>query len=253
MTRRSVTLAVAVALVCAPLTSIGGAPAVAGAGVDAGRSDGVPRHRPQLKPLPRPAHFQRRVTSRYLPFLPGMRWVYRGFGSEGGDHEVVTVLSRTKLIAGVSATVVRDVVHNSGRLTERTFDWYGQDDRGRVWYLGENTKAYENGHVSRAGSWETGVHGARAGVVMFRHGRVGVRYWQEFWRGHAEDQGMLLDRDTRIGVAGGHFDHARMTKDTSPLEPRVVEFKFYARGVGVVAEIDSSPEPGRVALVSFSR
>lgn len=164
----------------------------------------------------------------------------------------MTVLTRTKQIAGIRATVVRDIVHNHGRLIERTFDWYAQDDRGRVWYLGENTKAFGGGHVSRHGSWKTGVHQAQPGVVMFRHPRLGVRYWQEFYRGHAEDQGQLLDRDTRVGVAAGTFRHTRMTEDTSPIEPTVVEFKFYARGIGVVAEIDASPQPGRVSLVSFS-
>jgi hypothetical protein len=209
--------------------------------------------RPQVTPLPAASHFQRHVTNRYFPLSPGMRWVYRGFGSEGGDRDVVTVLGRTKPIAGIRATVVRDVVHNHGRLIERTFDWYGQDDRGRVWYLGENTKAYEGGHVSTTGSWETGVHGARPGVIMFKHPRLEVRYWQEFLRGQAEDQGQVLDLATRVGVPAGHFRHARMTEDTSPIEPHVVEFKFYAPGVGVVAEIDASPAPGRVALIKFTK
>jgi hypothetical protein len=217
-----------------------------------GMSGAPPALRPQLKPLPAPSHFQRHVTSRFFPLRPGMRWVYRGFGSEGGDRDVVTVLSRTKMIAGIRATVVSDIVHNHGRLIERTFDWYAQDDRGRVWYLGESTKAFEGGQVSTEGSWETGVHGARPGVVMFKQPRLEVRYWQEFLRGAAEDQGQVLDLAARVGVPAGHFRHARMTEDTSPLEPNVVEFKFYAPGVGVVAELDASPEPGRVALIRVS-
>ncbi|MEJ7742450.1 MAG: hypothetical protein WKF73_07835 [Nocardioidaceae bacterium] len=31
-------------------------------------------------------------------------------------------------------------------------DWYGQDGRGRVWYLGENSHAYDHGGVSTEGS-----------------------------------------------------------------------------------------------------
>jgi hypothetical protein len=188
-----------------------------------------------------------------MPLLPGMRWVYRGFGSEGHQRDVMTVLDRTKMIKGIRATVVRDIVHERGRLIERTVDWYAQDDRGRVWYLGERTKAFEGGHVSTEGSWETGVHGARAGVVMFKHPRVGARYWQEFLRGHAEDQGTVLDRSTKVGVPAGHFRHVRMTEDTSPIEPRIVEFKFYAAGVGVVSEVDVSPGAGHVSLVKFTK
>jgi hypothetical protein len=223
--------------------------AVGSRGMQAGAAP-QPKSAPPLIPLPPPSHFQRHVTNRYFPLQPGVRWVYRGFGSEGHERDVVVVLSRTKQIAGIRATVVRDVVRSTrGRLIERTFDWYAQDGRGRVWYLGENTHAYEGGHVSTEGSWETHVDGARAGVIMFKHPRVGVRYWQEFLRGVAEDQGELLDRGTRVGVPAGHFRHARMTEDTSPLEPRVDEFKFYARGIGVVLELDASPEQGRVVLI----
>jgi hypothetical protein len=209
---------------------------------DAGR-------RPQFIPLPAPGRFARHVTNRYLPWKPGTRWVYRGFGSEGHERDVVKVLHRTKTIEGITATVVRDVVRHHDRLIERTFDWYAQDGRGRVWYLGENTHAYEHGHVDTEGSWEAGVDGARAGIVMFRHPHVGKRYWQEYYAGHAEDQGVVLDRSTKAGVIAGHFKHVRMTEDTTPLEPRTVEFKFYAPGVGVVLELDASPEQGRVELV----
>jgi hypothetical protein len=204
---------------------------------------------PDLIPLPPPGHFVRHVTNRYLPWKPGTRWIYRGFGSEGHERDVVVVMERTKLIEGIKATVVRDVVRHKGHLIERTFDWYAQDRRGRVWYLGENTHAYEDGQVSTEGSWMTGVDGARAGVVMFPHPRIGRVYWQEFYRDHAEDQGKVLDLSTQVSVIAGHYDHVRMTEDTSPLEPRVNEYKFYARGVGVVFELDVSPEQGRVELV----
>ena len=44
---------------------------------------------------------------------------------------------------------------------EVTNDWYAQDSDGNVWYLGEDTKEYEDGKVvSTAGSWEHGVDGA---------------------------------------------------------------------------------------------
>jgi hypothetical protein len=251
MRNRGTAAIAAAALACAAPLALAGATGGADAAT-APPAKATSTLRPSLKPLPAPAHFQRHVTNRYFPLRVGMRWVYRGFGSEAGDRDVVTVLSRAKQIAGIRATVVRDVVHNHGRLIERTFDWYGQDDRGRVWYLGENTKAYGGGHVSTAGSWETRVDGARPGVIMFKHPRLEVRYWQEFLRGQAEDQGMLLDLSTRVGVPAGHFRHVRMTEETSPLEPRVAEFKFYAPGVGIVSEIDASPEQGHVALIKFT-
>ena len=81
----------------------------------------------------------------------------------------VTVTSRTRDISGIQATVVHDKVTAQGELVENTFDWYAQDVCGNVWYLGENTKEYEDGQVvSTAGSWEHGVDGAMAGVVVRR-------------------------------------------------------------------------------------
>jgi hypothetical protein len=254
MRNRRSAAAVGVALMCAaPLVVAGSAagsdmrtvaPATAH---QAGKAE-----RPRLVPLPPASHFARHVTNRHLPLRPATRWVYRGYGSEAHERDVVTVLSRTKQIKGIEATVVRDVVRRNGHLIERTFDWYGQDRRRRVWYLGENTHAYEHGHVSTEGSWKAGIDGARAGIVMFRHPRVGVTYWQEFYRGHAEDQGTTLDLATRVAVPLGRFKHVRMTEDTTPLEPSVTEFKFYAPGVGVVLEIDASPEQGRVVLVKHT-
>ena len=60
---------------------------------------------------------------------------------------------------------MRDTVTERGQVVEDTFDWYAQDARGNVWYLGEDTKEYENGKVvSTKGSWEAGVNGARPAI-----------------------------------------------------------------------------------------
>ena len=54
-----------------------------------------------------------------------------------------------------------------GEKVEDTFDWYAQDKDGNIWYLGEDTKEYEDGKVvSTEGSWEAGVDGAQAGVIV---------------------------------------------------------------------------------------
>jgi hypothetical protein len=68
----------------------------------------------------------------------------------------------------VTATVVQDRVYTNGELTEDTFDWYAQDQDGNVWYLGEDTKELQGGQVvSTEGSWEAGVNGAEAGIIMW--------------------------------------------------------------------------------------
>ena len=200
-----------------------------------------------------PADFVARVDNPYWPMLPGSRWVYRESDADGTEMRVeVTVTERTKRILGIDATVVHDVVTEDGELVEDTYDWYAQDTAGNVWYLGEATKEYEHGKVvTTAGSWEAGVDGAQAGVVMPAKPRVGLAYRQEHYAGEAEDRGRVLSLDERVEVPFGSFDGVVMTKDWTPLEPDVLEHKFYARGVGPVLALGLSGGGGREELVRF--
>ena len=250
-TGAAATVALTAALLSTSAVSTSSGAAVAAAAT-ASASAPAPASRPPLIPLPPPRNFVRRVDNPYSPFLAGARWVYRGGTPQEPERIVVKVLRRTRMIEGIRATVVRDTVRVDGELKEDTFDWFAQDRRGRVWYLGEATREYEDGRVvSTEGSWETGLDGARAGVVMFRHPRVGRPYRQEYYATHAEDQARFLTLDTRVATRAGSFRRVRMTEDTTPLDPSIAELKFYARGVGVVLEHDLAPEAGRSELVRY--
>ena len=187
------------------------------------------------------------VDNPYFPLPVGRQWVYR----EGDQRDVVTVTDRTKLIAnGVVARVVTDHVTRKGVPVEITEDYYAQDRKGTVWYLGEDTTEYAHGKpVSMEGSFEAGVDGARAGIIMPAHPRVGMRYRQEFLRGHAEDRAKIVSLNQRVKVPRGRYRHTLMTLETNPLEPDVLEAKFYARGVGVVLAVGISGDLDREELV----
>ena len=187
---------------------------------------------------------------------PGSRWVYRETDPDGTRQRVVvTVTKRTKLIAnGVTARVVSDVVTEEGKFVEVTDDWYAQDRRGNIWYLGEATTEYENGKpVSTSGSFEAGVDGAQAGVIMPANPRPGLRYRQEYYKGQAEDRAKVIGLREQAEVPFGHFRPALMIKEDNPLEPKVLEFKFYARGIGPVLAVSVSGGADREELVSFKR
>lgn len=247
--RRSVAVAASVVLLGTLAYSVQPGSAVATIPADEARS--APKA-PPTTPLPPPSHFIQQVDNLYSPFLPGMRWIYGGQTAKGQERITVDVLKRTKMIEGIRTTVVHDVVKLDGELIEATFDWYAQDLRGNVWYLGEATKEYRNGRVvSREGSWEAGVDGAMAGIVMFAHPNLNEPYRQEFYRGHAEDQAQFLTLSTQATTEAGHFSHVRLTEDTTSLDPTVVELKFYAPGVGIVQEFDLSPDAARTELLSF--
>jgi len=202
-----------------------------------------------------PANFTTAVDNPYMPLRPGSVWVYRDVEADGArGRDVVRVLRRTKVIAGVRALVVRDRATRGSRLIEDTQDWFAQDRAGNVWYLGEATQAYTNGRPSStAGSWEAGVRGAQAGVLMPAHPAAGLQYRQEYRRGTAEDHARVLSIDDQVQSPFGHFSPAVLTKEFSRLEPNDLEYKLYAKGVGLVAAIGVSGDLSREVLVSYRK
>lgn len=202
-----------------------------------------------------PKDFTTRIDNPYWPMRPGSRWVYREQGTHGHAMRiVVTVTGRTRKVAGVTARVIHDVATQNGRLEEDTYDWYAQDRTGNVWYLGEDTRSFRNGKVrSSGGSWEAGVDGAQAGVMIPAHPRVGMSYRQEYLAGHAEDAARVLSLDEQAEVPFGHVTDALLTKDYTPLEPKMLEYKLYAKGVGPVLTVGVSGDVGMEQLLRFDR
>jgi hypothetical protein len=199
-----------------------------------------------------PGAFSTHIDNPYWPMKPGTRCVYRETDGHGGRQRVVVrVTRRTKRVAaGIRARVVRDTVTEGGKLVEDTFDYYAQDAKGSVWYLGEDTTEYENGKpVSKEGSWEAGVDGAKAGIIMLAHPKVGRRYKQEDYPGHAEDGAKVLSLREQVQVPAGHYRRALLIKEFNPLEPKVLEYKLYARGVGPVLAVGISGGSDREELL----
>lgn len=200
-----------------------------------------------------PADFVAVIDNPWWPMPVGRRWVYRETDGEGSVKQVeVTVTGQTREIAGITATVVHDLVTEDGDPVEDTLDWYAQDRDGNVWYLGEATQELEGGKVvSTAGSWEAGVDGAQAGVVMPADPQPGMTYRQEHYAGHAEDAARVLSIDEWVEVPAGAFKDALLTHDHTPLDPDILEYKLYARGVGPVLTLDISGGSGREELQGF--
>ena len=203
-----------------------------------------------------PAAFTHPVQNRYFPLTPGLLTHLRG--TDGDEHflEKVRVTHRTKLIAGVSAVVVRDVVRRpDGTVAEATDDWYANDDLGNVWYLGEDTATYdEHGQLEdRAGSWQAGVDGAEPGVIMPAEARPSTANRMEFSKGVAEDQAWVVQHLGRVTTRGGRFTDIVRTLEWSRLEPRVISQKFYAAGLGIVEERDLAAGDEQFWVVSATK
>ena len=228
--------------------------ASAGAVATAVTAEGAPAH-PSSAGV-QAAHFAHPQPNPYFPLVPGTVTRLRGTDSGEHLHERVTVTHRTRMIQGVRTRVVRDVLFRAdGSVAEKTHDWYADDSGGNVWYFGERTATYdERGHVeSREGSWEAGVDGARAGLIMPADPHPTDAYRQELYRGRAEDQAWVVQGNAVVRTPMRRFRHAVRSLEWSRLEPGVVSVKFYARGVGIVREKDLAGGSEVFEVVSVDR
>jgi hypothetical protein len=187
------------------------------------------------EPVLRAIEFSTRITNPYFPMPVGRKLVYRGVKDGKPQRDVVTVTHRTRLVA------------------EKTADWYAQDKRGNVWYLGERTAAYANGEVDTSGSWEAGVNDAEPGVVMKAHPYIPCAYRQEFLRGEAEDTAWVVRTGGTVTVPYGTLHHILVTLEATRIEAGLYDKKIYAAGIGIVSETALTGQRETARLVRVIR
>ncbi len=188
-------------------------------------------YNPQINPN----DFVSTINNKYLTFTPGTKYIYQGKAEEGTERVEVYVTNDIKKVMGVNAIVVWDREWLNGELIEDTKDWFAQDKYGNVWYFGEDSKELVDGKiVSRAGSWEAGVNGAKPGIVMKANPKAGDKYRQEYLKGEAEDMAEVVALGVGVKVGYGSFSNCLQTRDWTPLEPGADEYKYYCPEVGVV-------------------
>jgi hypothetical protein len=225
---------------------------------------GEDRYDPNFDPALFEYDFRNLSTSNpYFPLAIGNHWKY-----QGGDETIeVRILDQTKLIEGVTCIVVNDLVKEDGVDLEDTDDWYGQRRDGTVDYCGEISKNFElfagddpevAELVDVEGSWKAGRDGDLAGTQFPRWPEVGMVYRQEWSPGNAEDAARVVSVSYRYGDEREFDRHvpralARLlcslgdcvvTAEFTPVEPGVLEYKYYAPGIGLFLEVD--PESGDV-------
>jgi len=240
--------------------TIGAAAALAGAAALAIGS-WVPAAGAKGPPAPKASHFGHRsnlVTNIWFPLARGSVYVYDGQKDGKAARDVMTVTSKVKNITGIRAAVVNDRLFLNGQLAERTTDWYAQDKRGTVWYLGEKTAELNaRGKVtSTEGSFLNGRDGAKGGIFMPARPAVGQSFQQESFKGQAEDRFRILDMAASITTPAVSSKSAMLTEETTPLEPGVVDHKYYVQGIGTVKEQQVAGAPAGQeevsTLVSFT-
>ena len=165
---------------------------------------------------------------------------------------MVTVTNQTKVILGVTATVVSDIADHNGTILERTSDWFAQDKQGNVWYLGEDTVHFVGKKADTSGSWEAGVNGAVPGIIMEANPQVPEAYRQEYFAGEAEDTAWIVDRGGTVTVPYGKVRNVLTTLEATMLEPGAYDQKIHGPGIGIVSELAITGDAEYANLVSVT-
>lgn len=200
---------------------------------------------------PLPLALQATVTNPFFPLPLGRTLAYETQTANGLETDTVDVLAHPTGVNGFPVTEVHDRVYLAGSLTENTLDWYAQDPDGNVWYLGEDTKQYDQGVlVGTEGTWQWGVHNALPGIIVWGdpHPNLHKLYRQEFDRGNAQDVGKVVALDQSVTVPFGTFTGCVQTEEWSTLESGPHETKFYCPGIGVALEVLSGDSTKLVSV-----
>jgi hypothetical protein len=197
------------------------------------------------------------IDNKDWPMVPGTTFVYEAETDDETELNLVTITHDTKVVTGVTCVVVFDREYEDDLLTEKTWDWYAQDDHGNIWYFGEKTEAYEyddDGNLidtSTEGAWEAGIDGALPGIIKMGKPRPGTSYRQEYLEGEAEDMGKVLSLRAKVNMDFGTFRRCMKTKEWTPLDRGNVEHKCYAPGVGLVLIAELKGKTKYVELVGI--
>lgn len=144
---------------------------------------------------------------------------------KGDTRETITVLDETKKVDGVECRVVEEKETQGGKVKEKSRNYFAISKRtNSVFYFGED----------EGGAWLSGEKGAKFGLMMPGTPLLRGRYYQEVAPGVAMDRAEILSMTETVVTPAGTFRDCLKIEETTPLEPKEKEHKFYARGVGVV-------------------
>lgn len=213
------------------------------------------------------------ITNQFLPLEVGAIFIYKSETPDGCEWSQVTVTNDTKDITvpgqeTIAVRVVEDFEYededcggiNPDELVEKTFDWFGQDDVGNIWYFGEDTFNCdgENDCELGGGTWEAGKDGALPGIIMLGDPDSGERYRQEFAEDVAEDWGMVMNLNGKVRLRSedafspSEFGGCLVTKEWNDLQPGSVEQKTYCPTFGLVLIEEHSGKLVRFELTDDS-
>jgi hypothetical protein len=171
----------------------------------------------------------------YFILEPGFQLVL-----EGDDTKLeITVLGETKVVDGVTTRVVEEREWKDGKLYEVSKNYFAMCEQTKdVFYYGEDVDYYEDGKVVKHdGSWLAGS-GNKPGLIMAGTPKVGMKYFQEIAPGIAMDRAEIVSVSETCKTPAGTFQNCLKVKETTALDPKEQEHKYYAPGIGLLRDQD---------------
>src|ERR1043165_4818188 len=162
--------------------------------------------------------------NKFFVLEPGFQLVLEG--KEGGKNLrlEITVLNETKKIGNIETRVVEENETTDGKVTEKSRNYFAIDKTTKdVYYFGEDT----------GGAWLHGEAGAQFGLIMPGEPKVGDKYYMELAK-EAQDRAENLSLTETVTTPAGTFKDCLKTEETTPLDAKEKENKYYAADVGMV-------------------
>jgi hypothetical protein len=185
-----------------------------------------------------PQNFTSVGRSDYVVLEPGFQLVYITKDGDKGPRLVSTVLPETQTIAGVETRVLESV-EISGELPRRVTRQYIAMDKptGDVYLFGRSVDRYDGWRdAGHAGSWHAGEYGARFGMILAGKPAAGQKYYQSLAGRVVTDRVEVLSVNEAIKVPAMRFERCVKVAETTPTNPKRVNEKFFAPGVGLISD-----------------
>lgn len=172
----------------------------------------------------------------YFILEPGYQLAFEG----GIERLIISVLDEIKMVDGVETRVVEERETRDGKLVEVSRNYFAISKRTNdVFYFGEDVDIYKDGKVvNHSGAWLSGVKGAKFGLMMPGEISLKAKYYQEIAPKVAMDRAEIVSLNSTVNTPAGEFKNCLKMEETTPLEPGVKEYKYYAAGVGLVQDGD---------------
>ncbi len=176
--------------------------------------------------------------NRYFILEPDYYLQLEGREGKTKINLVIEVTNEKEVIEGVNTRIVEERESHNGELVEVSKNFYAIDKFSHsIFYFGEEVDIYKRGKIiSHNGTWRSGEDGAKFGLMMPGLPLIGARYYQEMAEGVAMDRAKVVSISETVETPAGRFENCLKVEETTPLEPDMKEYKYYAPEIGLIKD-----------------